>query len=80
MFIIVCKELWLFNLSACKLCNTGFRPCETDVAFFKFYYMILYNKMPKPNGKIDCDKAISITATIITMSSIIGYFIYLAYK
>jgi hypothetical protein len=39
-----------------------------------------YYSFEKPNGKIDCDKAISITATIITMTSIIAYFIYLAYR
>jgi len=39
-----------------------------------------YYSFDKPDGKIDCDKAISITATIITMSSIVVYFIYLAIK
>ena len=39
---------------------------------------IKYYSFEKPNGKIDCDKAISITATIITMTCILGYFIYLA--
>lgn len=39
---------------------------------------IKYYSFEKPNGKIDCDKTISITATIITMTCIIGYFIYLA--
>ena len=34
----------------------------------------------KPDGKIDCDKAISITATVITMASIIAYFIYLSIR
>ena len=33
-----------------------------------------YSFKEKPN----CDKVISITATIITMSCIIGYFIYLS--
>jgi hypothetical protein len=37
-----------------------------------------YYSFEKPDGKIDCDKAISITATIMTMSCIIAYFIYLA--
>lgn len=41
---------------------------------------IKYYSFEKPSGKVNCDKAISITATIITMSSIIAYFIYLALK
>lgn len=41
---------------------------------------IKYYSFEKPNGKIDCDKCLSITASIITMSCIIGYFIYLSIK
>lgn len=39
-----------------------------------------YYSFDKPDGKINCDKAISITATIISMSCIVAYFIYLAIK
>ena len=39
-----------------------------------------YYSFEKPDGKIDCDKCLSITASIITMSCIIGYFIYLSIK
>ena len=41
---------------------------------------IKYYSFEKPNGKIDCDKAISITVTIISISCIIAYFIYLGTK
>jgi hypothetical protein len=34
----------------------------------------------KPDGKIDCDTALSITASIITMSCIVAYFIYLSLR
>jgi hypothetical protein len=46
-------------------------PPKTETKYYSF---------EKPYGKIDCDKAISITATIITMSCIVGYFVYLALR
>lgn len=39
-----------------------------------------YYSFEKYDGKIDCDKAISISATIITMSCIIAYFIYIGIR
>jgi hypothetical protein len=39
-----------------------------------------YYSFDKPDGKINCDKFLSITASVITISCIIGYFIYLAIK
>lgn len=37
-----------------------------------------YYSFEKPDGKIDCDKAVAVTATCITMSCIVAYFIYIA--
>lgn len=39
-----------------------------------------YYSFEKPNGKIDCDRAIAVTATCITISCIIAYFIYLGIR
>ena len=38
---------------------------------------IKYYSFEKPDGKINCDKTLSVVATIISISCIIAYFIYL---